>query len=74
MAEPAGVSKPLVYLCLNSKEDLFTAVTRREARALVEAVRAGAEPTLPADAQLWAGLRTFFVQRGRPHPGPGGRG
>lgn len=60
IAELAGVSKPLVYLYLNSKEDLFTAVIRREARALVDAVRAGTEPGLPPDAQLWAGLRAFF--------------
>lgn len=67
IAELAGVSKPLVYLYLNSKEDLFTAVIRREARALVEAVRAGVEPTLPADAQLWSGLRAFFVHTAE-HP------
>ncbi|MBD0745727.1 TetR/AcrR family transcriptional regulator [Streptomyces sp. CBMA152] len=61
IAEVAGVSKPLVYLYLNSKEELFTAVIRREARALVSAVRAGAEPKAPADARLWAGLRAFFL-------------
>lgn len=60
IAEVAGVSKPLVYLYLNSKEELFTAVIRRESRALVTAVRAGAEPDAPADARLWAGLRAFF--------------
>ncbi|MEU4351673.1 TetR/AcrR family transcriptional regulator [Streptomyces sp. NPDC023838] len=67
IAELAGVSKPLVYLYLNSKEDLFTAVIRREARALVEAVRAGVEPSLPADAQLWSGLRAFFAHAAE-HP------
>ncbi|WP_274561299.1 TetR/AcrR family transcriptional regulator [Streptomyces spiramyceticus] len=61
IAELAGVSKPLVYLYLNSKEELFTACIRREARALVEAVRAGVEPGLPADRQLWDGLRAFFT-------------
>ncbi len=35
IAELAGVSKPLVYLYLNSKEELFSAVIRREAAALV---------------------------------------
>ncbi|GAA0621220.1 TetR/AcrR family transcriptional regulator [Streptomyces crystallinus] len=67
IAELAGVSKPLVYLYLHSKEDLFTAVIRREARALVDAVRAGVEPSLPADAQLWAGLRAFFTHTAE-HP------
>ncbi|CQR62563.1 TetR Family Transcriptional Regulator [Streptomyces leeuwenhoekii] len=67
IAELAGVSKPLVYLYLNSKEDLFTACIRREARALTEAVRAGVRPGLPADRRLWAGLRAFFTHTAR-HP------
>ncbi|MEV5979788.1 TetR/AcrR family transcriptional regulator [Streptomyces sp. NPDC052114] len=63
IAELAGVSKPLVYLYLNSKEDLFSACIRREAAALVEAVRdaAGAAAGEPADRQLWDGLRAFFA-------------
>ncbi|MEE1751847.1 TetR/AcrR family transcriptional regulator [Streptomyces sp. SP18CS02] len=64
IAELAGVSKPLVYLYLNSKEDLFTACIRREAAALIAAVRDGAEPGLPADRQLWAGLTAFFTHTG----------
>jgi AcrR family transcriptional regulator len=61
IADLAGVSKPLVYLYLNSKEDLFTACIRREAAALTAAVRAGVEPGLPADRQLWEGLQAFFT-------------
>ncbi len=62
IAELAGVSKPLVYLYLNSKEDLFTACIRREAGALLAAVRAGVvEPDLAPDEQLWAGLTAFFA-------------
>ncbi|MER7179979.1 TetR/AcrR family transcriptional regulator [Streptomyces hyaluromycini] len=61
IAELAGVSKPLVYLYLNSKEDLFAACIRREAGALTEAVRAGVDRELPADRQLWDGLRAFFT-------------
>ncbi|WP_371669824.1 TetR/AcrR family transcriptional regulator [Streptomyces sp. NBC_00289] len=61
IAELAGVSKPLVYLYLNSKEDLFTACIRREASALTEAVRAGVRTEEPADRQLWDGLRAFFT-------------
>ncbi|MGW5973075.1 TetR/AcrR family transcriptional regulator [Streptomyces sp. NPDC055186] len=67
IAELAGVSKPLVYLYLNSKEELFTACIRREGAALVEAVRAGASPGLPADRQLWSGLTAFFTHTAR-HP------
>ncbi|MFC8871106.1 TetR/AcrR family transcriptional regulator [Streptomyces sp. NPDC057148] len=65
IAELAGVSKPLVYLYLNSKDDLFSACVRREARALTEAVRAGVRPGLPADGQLWSGLRAFFTHTAR---------
>ncbi|WP_405587158.1 TetR/AcrR family transcriptional regulator [Streptomyces sp. NBC_01092] len=61
IAELAGVSKPLVYLYLNSKEDLFTACIRREAAALTAAVRAGVRRELPADRQLWEGLGAFFT-------------
>ncbi|MCX4818597.1 TetR/AcrR family transcriptional regulator [Streptomyces sp. NBC_01142] len=61
IAELAGVSKPLVYLYLNSKEELFTACIHREAQALIAAVRAGAVPGLPADRQLWSGLTAFFA-------------
>ncbi|MDH6623864.1 AcrR family transcriptional regulator [Streptomyces sp. LBL] len=60
IAELAGVSKPLVYLYLNSKDDLFTACIRREARALTDAVRAGVRSDVSADRQLWDGLRAFF--------------
>src|SRR6476661_3048789 len=55
IAELAGVSKPLVYLYLNSKEDLFTACIRREAKGL------------PADRQLWEGLGAFFTHTAE-HP------
>lgn len=65
IADLAGVSKPLVYLYLNSKEDLFTACIRREAKALTAAVRAGVRAGLPADRQLWEGLRAFFEHTAR---------
>ncbi|MFG2607260.1 TetR/AcrR family transcriptional regulator [Streptomyces sp. NPDC048514] len=67
IAELAGVSKPLVYLYLNSKEDLFTACIRREAAALTEAVHSGVRTDLPADRQLWDGLRAFFAHTAE-HP------
>ncbi|MBM7170532.1 TetR/AcrR family transcriptional regulator [Streptomyces sp. G44] len=63
IAELAGVSKPLVYLYLNSKEELFGACVRREAAALVRAVRGGVGEAgaTSADRQLWEGLRAFFA-------------
>ncbi|MGW0204907.1 TetR/AcrR family transcriptional regulator [Streptomyces sp. NPDC003233] len=67
IAELAGVSKPLVYLYLNSKEELFTACIRREATALTQAVRAGVRTDLPADRQLWDGLQAFFAHTAE-HP------
>ncbi|MFI1204081.1 TetR/AcrR family transcriptional regulator [Streptomyces sp. BHT-5-2] len=67
IAELAGVSKPLVYLYLNSKEDLFSAVIRRESAALVAAVTAAVEKGAPADRQLWSGLTGFFAHTSE-HP------
>ncbi|MCO8305334.1 MULTISPECIES: TetR/AcrR family transcriptional regulator [Streptomyces] len=67
IAELAGVSKPLVYLYLHSKEELFTACIRREAAALVTAVRAAVERDAPADRQLWSGLSGFFAHTAE-HP------
>jgi AcrR family transcriptional regulator len=60
IAVAAGVSKPLVYLYLKSKDELFTACIRREAEALKAAVHAAVEPGAPADRQLWSGLLGFF--------------
>ncbi|MCX3061485.1 TetR/AcrR family transcriptional regulator [Streptomyces beihaiensis] len=62
IAELAGISKPMVYLYLDSKEGLFLACLRREAARLVaafqEAARgAGAAP----DLRLHAGLAAFFA-------------
>ncbi|WP_326807798.1 TetR/AcrR family transcriptional regulator [Streptomyces sp. NBC_01775] len=62
IAEAAGVSKPLVYLYLKSKEELFMACVRREVGALVAAVREGTrERGAAADQQLWNGLTAFFA-------------
>jgi AcrR family transcriptional regulator len=62
IAELAGVSKPLVYQYLNSKEELFSACIRREADALVQAVRETVDPAADSAArQLWTGLLGFFA-------------
>jgi AcrR family transcriptional regulator len=69
IAEEAGVSKPLVYLYLKSKEELFTACIRRERAALVAAVRGGTgtgdrrseAQAACAEQQLWNGLCAFFA-------------
>ncbi|HEV2784669.1 MAG TPA: TetR/AcrR family transcriptional regulator [Actinophytocola sp.] len=60
ISEVAGVSKPMIYAYLGSKEDLFGACIRREATRLLEAVTAGIRVELGPDMQLWHGLRAFF--------------
>ncbi|HEY3007852.1 MAG TPA: TetR/AcrR family transcriptional regulator [Micromonosporaceae bacterium] len=60
IAEDAGISKPMVYAYLGTKEELFLACLRREVDRLMEAVARVVEPELPPDEQLWRGLRAFF--------------
>jgi AcrR family transcriptional regulator len=60
ISDVAGVSKPMIYAYLGSKEDLFGACIRREASRLLEAVTAGIRGELPPDMQLWHGVRAFF--------------
>ncbi|GAA3298392.1 hypothetical protein GCM10020295_33780 [Streptomyces cinereospinus] len=67
IAELAGVSKPLVHLCLSSRDDLFTACIRREAQALFAAVRDGVRGGLPPGRRLWDGLLAFLHPH-RPAP------
>jgi AcrR family transcriptional regulator len=65
IAARAGISKPMVYAYLGSKEELFTACLHREGtrlmEALVAAVSPPVSPPLPPDEQLWRGLRAFFA-------------
>ena len=60
VAEDAGVSKPMVYAYLGTKEDLFRACLDREGTRLIEAVTEVVVPDLPPDEQLWRGLRAFL--------------
>lgn len=60
VSDVAGVSKPMIYAYLGSKEDLFAACIHRESTRLLEAVAAGIRLDLPADMQLWHGLAAFF--------------
>jgi AcrR family transcriptional regulator len=61
IAEVAGISKPMVYAYLGTKEDLFTACLHREATRLVEAVVGAVGSSTRPDEQLWNGLRGFFA-------------
>src|SRR5882672_3163796 len=61
IAARAGISKPMVYAYLGSKEELFVACLHREGTRLMEALIHSVEPDLPPDEQLWRGLRAFFT-------------
>jgi AcrR family transcriptional regulator len=60
VSEVAGISKPMIYAYLGSKEDLFAACIHREADRMLDAIVSGIEPGQPPDVQLWHGLRSFF--------------
>ncbi|MFF3853114.1 TetR/AcrR family transcriptional regulator [Micromonospora sp. NPDC002575] len=60
IAEDAGISKPMVYAYLGSKEELFVACLHREGTRMMEAIAGAAAPDLDADERLWRGLRAFF--------------
>jgi AcrR family transcriptional regulator len=60
ISDVAGVSKPMIYAYLGSKEDLFAACIHRESTQLLAAVAAGVRTELPPDMQLWHGLAAFF--------------
>ncbi|MEV8315449.1 TetR/AcrR family transcriptional regulator [Streptomyces sp. NPDC059900] len=62
IAELAGISKPMVYLYLDSKEGLFLACLRREADRLVAAFQGAAKAGGGApDLRLHDGLSAFFA-------------
>ena len=61
IAEVAGVSKPMVYAYLGTKEELFVACLHREATRLMESIADVVDPTLSLGEQLWSGLRAFFT-------------
>ncbi|MEV8015094.1 TetR/AcrR family transcriptional regulator [Streptomyces sp. NPDC086554] len=62
IAELAGISKPMVYLYLDSKEGLFLACLSREADRLVAAFQGAARAGGAApELRLHAGLSAFFA-------------
>src|SRR5215467_7069017 len=60
VAEAAGISKPMVYAYVGTKEELFVACMRREGDRLVAAVTEAVDTGSTADDRLWRGLRAFF--------------
>jgi AcrR family transcriptional regulator len=61
IAELAGISKPMVYLYLDSKEGLFLACLERELGRLVGAFQGAASVAGPPAVRLHAGLAAFFA-------------
>lgn len=60
IAEDAGISKPMVYAYLGTKEELFRACLQREGTRLITAVADEVVLDVSPDEQLWRGLRAFF--------------
>jgi AcrR family transcriptional regulator len=61
IAEAAGVSKPMIYAYLGSKDELFSACIRREARRLIKLITVAAPPGLTTQQRLHHGLLAFFT-------------
>ncbi|MDT0309967.1 TetR/AcrR family transcriptional regulator [Streptomyces sp. DSM 44917] len=62
IAELAGISKPMVYLYLGSKEGLFVSCIRREADRMAATFRDAAQAAGDSPEQrLYAGLTAFFA-------------
>jgi AcrR family transcriptional regulator len=60
IAEVAGISKPMLYAYFESKEGLYLASIRRSGEVLMGAIAEAADQSLPADEQLWRGVRAYF--------------
>lgn len=61
IAVQARISKPMLYLYLGSKEELFAACVAREAVRFVDAVTAGVRPDLPPREQVANGINSVFA-------------
>jgi AcrR family transcriptional regulator len=60
LARRAGVSKPVIYDLVGSKEALFGEVVAHEAAALADAVQAAVANEKEPEARLYAGALAFF--------------
>jgi AcrR family transcriptional regulator len=60
IAERAGISKPMLYMYLGSKADLFRSCMRRESTRFVAAVAAALDPELSVEEQAYQSLKAFF--------------
>lgn len=60
IAERAGISKPMLYMYLGSKADLFRACMRRESARFLGAIAAVVDVDLPVEEQVFRGVNAFF--------------
>lgn len=60
IAEHAGISKPMVYLYLGSKEELFARCLEQESKRLLDAIGEAVDASLAPDEQLWRAFRAVF--------------
>jgi AcrR family transcriptional regulator len=60
LARRVGVSKPVIYDLVGSKEALFAEVVAREAEALADAVRAAVDAEPDLDRRFHQGALAFF--------------
>jgi AcrR family transcriptional regulator len=61
IAARAGISKPMLYMYLGSKADLFRACMRRETDRFLGAIRAAVDPGQPTEEQVFTGVNAFFT-------------
>lgn len=61
IADAAMISKPMLYLYLGSKDELFAACVAREAVRFLGAVTAGVRPELPPREQVANGINSVFA-------------
>lgn len=60
IADDAGISKPMVYAYLGTKEELFVACLHREGTRMMQAIADVVAPDLSADERLWRSLQAFL--------------
>jgi len=61
IADKARISKPMLYLYLGPKEQLFEACIQREAVRFLDAVTSGVRPELPPREQVADGINSVFA-------------
>lgn len=60
IADDAGISKPMVYAYLGTKEELFVACLHREGTRMMQAIADAVASDLSADERLWRSLQAFL--------------